>query len=659
MPPDLVKLDDLSTLVAAEDGRPLSVLTAGDGRLRLAVAPEQVDAGYLAMLLAAEDKRFYRHPGVDPLAMVRAVGQWLATGRVASGGSTITMQVARLLEPRPRTVAAKLRQIARAVQLEIRYSKRDILGMYLMLAPFGGNVEGVRMAALAYFQREPAELTAGQAALLAALPRSPERLRPDRHPDAAKAGRDTLVARLGRQNSIPAEMSAAATAEEIPVRRQAYGLAPHLARHLAARGGARDVWTTLNRPLQARLEAVAREEARWMGDGAVAILVADIATRRVLAWVGNSGLERPQGHVDMVLRRRSPGSALKPFIYAMGFDQHLIHPETVVEDRPTRFGGYMPRNFDREYQGQVTIREALIASLNTPAVAVLDRVGPDRFRTAMVDAGIALHLPDEAGPPGLALALGGVGVTLHDLVAGYAALASDGKVRSLTALGGQASGAPRPLVGAQAAAAITAILAGAPRPPQVAASGTDHRGISFKTGTSYGFRDAWAMGWTGRHVVGVWVGRVDGSPRPGAMGRTAAAPILFRAFDTLGGSAQYSVSDGPQVPASARAKAPVALAHLDGEGRVGGKPHILYPVGDGIIDIPTTKSGPIPSVPLTASGGRPPYRWYVDGIPLPASPEGNGMRWQPMGEGFVRVTVVDAQGRSDSRQTQIRFGSVR
>jgi penicillin-binding protein 1C len=388
-PPDITRKAATSPILLARHGEVLNILPAGDGQFRLAADPAKIDPFYLTVLLAAEDKRFFQHPGVDPLAMLRAAGQWLTAGHVRSGGSTITMQVARLIEPRRRTVFAKMRQVFRAVQLESRYSKQQILGLYLTLAPFGGNLEGVRMASLAYFGQEPEHLSPDQAILLAILPRSPEANRPDRHPEQTKSAMLRLVARLAAKGVLPATMADQIAATPIKGERIAYGAAPHLARRFARAGGGQSN-THIDKSLQLELEALARAESERQHGVGIAMLVTDLPERRIRAWIGSPGFSAPQGQVDMVTRLRSPGSALKPFIYAIAIDKGLIHPGTRLEDRQTRFGDYVPRNFDRAYTGTVTVTEALQQSLNLPAVILLDRLGPRWFHQTMQTLGLPL-----------------------------------------------------------------------------------------------------------------------------------------------------------------------------------------------------------------------------------------------------------------------------
>uniref|UniRef100_UPI003AA81155 transglycosylase domain-containing protein n=1 Tax=Thalassospira alkalitolerans TaxID=1293890 RepID=UPI003AA81155 len=326
------------------------------------------------MLIAYEDKRFYSHHGVDPLAMLRATAQAVRHGEIISGGSTLTMQVARLLEDSGTgSWRGKLRQIRVALALEAQLSKADILSLYLTLAPYGGNIEGVRAAARIWFDKEPERLTPAQAALLVVLPQSPESRRPDRHPEAAKAARTAALARFVRSGIITQDDADAALREPLPRNRHAFpALAPHLTARLHHDAPDTPVLrTTINAPLQAALEPLAQQALSDRDpQSSVAIMVADHQTGAVLATVGSGGWDRPGGFVDMTRALRSPGSTLKPLIYALAFDDGLAHPETLIDDRPTAFGSYAPQNFDGMYRGELRVSEALQLSLNIPAVAI-------------------------------------------------------------------------------------------------------------------------------------------------------------------------------------------------------------------------------------------------------------------------------------------------
>ena len=652
LPPDLHRWHDRSAILLAHDGSVLNVATTTDGMWRLATGPNDVDPHYLEMLLAAEDHRFRDHAGVDPMAAARAAWQLVTNGRIVSGGSTLTMQVARLLEPHPRSYLGKLRDALRALQLEERYGKDQILAMYLTLAPFGGNVEGVRAASLTWFGHEPGRLTPGEAAILVALPQRPASLRPDRHPARALTAAARVLDRLVQDARIPES-----DRETPPPRIAARFPFPRLAAHVAQRFRPADgepTRSTLDAAIQRAIEARADDVAATMTDGGdVAILIVDNRDLAIRGWVGGV-----RSALDLVRRRRSPGSALKPFIYGMAFDDLALLPDTLIEDRPLRIGDYAPEDFDRGFHGQVTAREALQQSLNVPAIALLDRLGPGRLAATLRDAGARLDFPSGDSAPSLPLALGGVGISLFDLTRLYVGLAHDGRVAPLRLVSRENPG-EAPLMSPRAAAQITEILRGAPPPdgwmPRALAAGAAQ--IAYKTGTSYGFRDAWALGYSANWTIGVWTGRADGTPRPGAYGRNTAAPVLFSLFDLLpaepgGDSTAFAADGGAPTPL------PRALAQFaDREGLRAlpnaKPPRILFPPDGAQLDV-TDETGRLGPVQLEADSGSPPYRWAVNGIPV-AAPELAALpRWQPDGPGFARITVTDAVGQRSSATIRLQ-----
>ncbi len=643
-PPDLGRLVGRSVVVVDRDGQLLRPFPTEQDTWRLPTRVDTVDPRYVSLLVMAEDRRFGLHPGIDPLAVIRAAGQGLRHGRVVSGASTLTMQVARLLNPRPRTLGAKLAESLRALQLQWRLGRSGVLDAYLTLAPFGGTLEGAEAAAQSWFGKSPRQLTLAEAALLVALPQSPERLRPDRHPKAAKAARDRILDRAVQRGVISADMAAAAQAEPVPViQRPLPMLAPHLAEYLArtAAPGA-VIRTHIDPSLQRALERLGQNELAKMNvPGDLAVVILSNHGHRLLAHLGSGQWIRRQ--VDLSRAVRSPGSTLKPFIYGVAFDDLSLHPYTLVDDLPQRFGAWMPNNFDQDFHGTMTVREALQRSLNIPAVLALDKVGPARMAALLSQAGLKLRFPP-SGDPGLPLALGGVGITLMDLTNLYAALANDGQTKAMDI----SPDYPAPpsqsrLIQAPAARVILDILEGSPAPDGIAlgTAVTRTRHIAFKTGTSYGYRDAWTIGVSADYTVGVWVGRADGMPRPGTQGRTTAAPIMFSIFGLLPPDhGRWSPPPGDH--ALFRRPPPPALARLTGpddpvQRRAGEKIRILFPPAGATVE--TVDQG----IALSARGGTPPLQWVADGLPLPAGTT----FWQPPGEGFARLAVVDAMGQRD------------
>lgn len=639
---------DYSPVVLDREGRILRAYAAHDGRWRLPATVEDVDPRFLDLLFAYEDRRFRQHPGVDPVALGRAALQFATSGHIVSGGSTITMQVARLLEPRKRrSLPAKLRQIVRAVELEATLGKKDILALYLSLAPYGGNIEGIRAASLSYFGKEPRHLTLAEAALLVALPQSPESRRPDRHPAVARAARDRVLARALGAGALSAEDVASAQTERVPAVRAAMPLVAAHAADEALADAPREFLhrLTIDADWQARLERLAQERVSAFGPKAsVGIVVIDNASGEIRARIGSAGYfdAGRAGQVDMTRAVRSPGSTLKPFIYGMAFEDGFLHPETLIDDKPLRYGNYAPENFDQTFQGMVTVRRALQQSLNVPAIAVLDRLGTDRLAARLGQAGAHLVLP-KGEAPGLAMGLGGVGVTLTDLTMLYAGLARGGAVSAAVERLGVVGNEER-LLGPVAAWYVADVLAGAP-PPEHAPRGR----IAYKTGTSYGFRDAWAVGFDRRTTVGVWVGRPDGAPVPGLVGRTAAAPILFDAFARLDQQPAPLAAAPAGAIKSTNARLPATLRQFAPEGIVAAPrnpPKIMFPPDGARLEL-ADPDHPLPLV-LKVAGGEGPVALLVNGVPRPADAGRRTFTFTPDGLGFVRLTVMDSRGISDS-----------
>jgi penicillin-binding protein 1C len=648
-----------SVQVVDAQGKLLRGFITADGSWRLPLAPEAVEPLYLTILKVYEDRRFDRHPGIDPLALARAVRQWIGHGRVISGASTLTMQTARLLQPRPRTLAGKLIEMLRALQLEWHYNKNEILGFYLTLAPFGGNLQGLRAASLAYLDKEPRHLTPAEAALLVALPQAPSRLRPDRFPKRARAARDKVLERMVRRGVLSQRQAAEARREPLSGRRYPMPFhAPHLARRLVAASPESSLHrTSIDGNLQRALEALARQQrARLDPRANLAVLVVDNRTYRVIVYIGSADFfdSRRSGQIDMVRAVRSPGSTLKPFIYGLGFEDLIIHPETLIDDVPTRFGNYAPTNFRHTYFGQVTVREALQRSLNIPAVKVLERVGPSRVAARLRAAGITLRWSEPRQPPGLPLVLGGVGTTLEDLVKLFAGIANGGQISPLRfALSDSPDTRPsQRLLNEEASWYLRRILMEAPPPRAVVAAGhaRDSRLRAHKTGTSYGFRDAWALGFDGAYTVGVWVGRPDGSPSPGRYGRNTAAPLLFRVFNLLPRrEANLPGSPPERVFQVANGGLPDRLKRFRRDP--GDHEHyqrslaIAFPV-DGSRVVLAIRDEQLEDLPLVARGGKRPLRWLVNGRPVSVPGLRRQAFWSPDGEGAARVTVVDSEGQT-------------
>ncbi len=653
--PPLGKDLETSHVVLDRDGKLLRAYATSEGRWRLPATEKDVDARFLKLLFAYEDKRFRAHHGVDVAALARAPCN---SPPAATSSPAARPSPCRWLAFWSRaSIAAFSPSCARSRarwRLEHALSKDQILALYLTLAPYGGNLEGIRAASLAYFGKEPRKLSLPEAALLVALPQSPELRRPDRFPDVARAARDRVLDRAAAAGVVPRDEIVRAKTANVPRERKPLPvLAPHAADQVvAAEPGQRIHRLTIDAGLQKTLQELALERVRALGPLiSVAILAVDNESGEVRARVASADYfdERRAGQVDMTQALRSPGSTLKPFIYGLGFEDGLLHPETLVDDRPARYGSYTPENFDLTFQGTVTVRRALQMSLNVPAIAVLGKVGVSRLSARLTQTGAALVLP-KGEAPGLAMGLGGVGVKLSDLVMLYTGLARMGSAVPLIEREGDVAQNPRRLLDPVAAWYVGNILIGAP-PPDNAQPGR----IAFKTGTSYGYRDAWAVGFDGRMTVGVWVGRPDGAPVPGLVGRAAAAPVLFDAF-ARSGNAPAPLAHAPKGAVFASTnKLPPPLQHFSSDRDLSATsepPRIMFPPNGAHIEL--TKGATHEPVALKIAGGAAPLTVMVNGVPL--APQG-GRRtvfFEPDGLGFVRLTVMDARGATDSVSVRLQ-----
>lgn len=606
--------DDLARVVLAEDGTPLWRFADAEGVWRYPVTADQVSPYYLEALLTYEDRWFYQHPGINPLALGRATWQNLTGGRVLSGGSTLSMQVARLLDPHSRTLPGKLRQVWRTLQLEWHLSKQQILELYLNRAPFGGTLQGVAAASWAYLGKSPLQLTPAEAALLAVLPQAPSRLRPDRHPQRARQARDKVLQRLGEYQVWPQQRIAEAQEEPLLLApRQEPALAPLLARRLNRADSPPLIHTTLDAALQRRLEDLLLGwRARLPERTSAAILVVESQTMAVRAYLGSVDLgdERRFGHVDMITALRSPGSTLKPFLYGMAMDEGLIHSESLLQDVPRRYGDYRPGNFSMGFSGPVAASSALALSLNLPAVQLLEAYGPKRFAAQMRMGGMPLRLP-AAAEPNLSLILGGAGSRLEDLVSGYSAFAREGMSARLR-LQPDAPLVERRLLSPGSAWIIRRILSGQARPDRDPTAELVQRPqLAWKTGTSYGFRDAWSIGVGPRYLIGIWIGRPDGTPVPGQFGLASAAPLMLQVHDVLSNrdSQRGIAATVPAVPGNVGVAA------------------ICWPLGQ-----PMARTDP--------NCRRQRFAWTLDNTTPPTLLAQD----QPLGVGLLEKVWVNAQG---------------
>ncbi|QLF93114.1 peptidoglycan glycosyltransferase PbpC [Pseudomonas sp. ABC1] len=607
--------DDQARVVLAEDGTPLWRFADRDGVWRYPVQPDEVSPYYLDALLTYEDRWFRQHPGVNPLALARAAWQNASGGRVVSGGSTLSMQVARLLDPHARDLPGKLKQLWRTAQLEWHLSKDEILALYLNRAPFGGTLEGVAAASWSYLGKPPSQLTRAEAALFAVLPQAPSRLRPDRHPERARAARDKVLRRLGEFAVWPEALIAEALEEPVFLApRREPSLAPLLARRLNRAGSPALIHTTLDAGLQLRLEDLLMGwRARLPERTSAAILVVEHESMAVRAYLGSVDIRDTArfGHVDMVRALRSPGSTLKPFLYGMALDAGLIHSESLLQDVPRHYGDYRPGNFSSGFIGPVSASEALATSLNLPAVQLLEAYGPKRFAGELRGVGLPIHLPALA-EPNLALILGGGGARLESLVTGYSAFARAG-LAARPRLQPDEQLRERRLLSPGAAWIVRRILSGQARPDRDPRAYLVQRpSLAWKTGTSYGFRDAWAIGVGPRHLIGVWIGRPDGTPVPGQFGLASAAPLLLQVHDLLANRDRQRGIAAPADPQPAEV----------------GVAAICWPLG-------------LPMSPDDPNCRRLRFAWTLEGTTPPTLLAAD----QPLGSGLRETFWVNAQGR--------------
>lgn len=514
-------------IVVDNQGEVLRRFADERGVWRYPTTSKQVSEYYIQALLSYEDRWFYQHPGINPLSLIRAFYQLISHGQIISGGSTLTMQVARLRYPEysggHKGLSGKVLQLARALQLEWYFSKHDILNYYLNHAPFGGTIEGVETASRHYFGHSAKRLTYAQAALLAGLPQAPSYYRPDRHPQRAQKQRDKVLQRMHAFNGLSNTELKRALSEDLGLQMSTSPLsAPLLSRRLVNKYDQLNrINTYIDRDLQLTVEQLASDNRGLFPAGAsIAMMVMKHGNGEVNAYVGSADFSDNSryGHVDMVSAMRSPGSTLKPFIYGMALDQGLIHSESLLMDVPLIFNDYRPTNFNVGFSGAVSVSEALQKSLNIPAVQLLEQISPSTFYAKLQSAGANLVLPTGA-KPSLAMGLGGVDIQLQQLVSLYSSLANNGKVISPRFIKEQKTQSSRSLLSRDAAWIIRDILLQGDRSRSA-------QPLALKTGTSSGYRDAWALAVTGQYTIGVWVGMPDNATMSGHYGAQTAVPLL-------------------------------------------------------------------------------------------------------------------------------------
>jgi len=668
---------DYSVQVNDRLGKRLYLFTTKAGYWRFPVEISQIDKQFIQLLLAYEDKRFYQHFGVDIFALARAGWQWISNGRIISGASTLAMQTIRLLEPAPRTVVSKVYEMIQAIRMEHYLSKDEILSLYLTLASYGGNIQGINAASLFYFNKQAKQLNLSQSALLIALPQSPETRRPDRYPLEAKKARNKVLSRLFSSNKdnnntyktyINSKGYQIAIKQNMISKRQSVTqLAPHLAMKVKQNKFINQnniskksvITTTLDYSLQKKTEELLKlKKSQFLSGETVAAIIVDNKTCQIIAYAGSADYNKGW-KLDLTRAIRSPGSALKPFIYGLGFDMNKLHPNTQVMDQPLRIKGYTPQNFNGQYMGKVSIKQALQNSLNIPAVLALNQVGPQYFVNRIKQTGVKLRLPDNQAA-GLPIALGGVGINLYDLVSLYTALANQGEFKSLSYTINPIlksknynkkaiNSSPKInqfLLSSSASWYLGDILKDSPVPEGFVNQIDSVNKIRFKTGTSYGYRDTWAVGYNDDFTIGVWSGRPDGAYMQKQTGINRAAPILFSLFDrTFYRQKNYKQKVVGIIPNNVLQLSNKQLPnHLKWLGMNAFNAYktilaIHYPVDGSNISLHKHKN-----IVLKGQGGEKPYQWIINGDLFKNTEDKNTLQWKVPSTGQYNLTLIDAKG---------------
>ena len=543
-----------TVIISDKEGVPLRFFLPKDKQWRFPVELKDIDPDLINAVIQSEDRWFYSHPGVNPAAIARALYKNIEAGKVVSGASTIPMQIARLSEPKRRTLLSKAVEAFRALQLKRHFEDDELLEIYLNIAPYGGNIEGIGAASYFYFKKSPRALEPHEIALLTLLPRSPTKYDPIRNPQIALKKRNNVLKMLQSRGIFTQGSVSIALGKPIPVKRKKQPFsAPHFTDFVHNQSSeSENIKTTLDSSIQYISEAVARKhigDLRSQGIQNLAIVVIENDDRELRAMLGSSNFFEKDfsGQVNSTLSRRSPGSALKPFLYAMALDKGLVIPDTYMLDIPTDFSGYVAENYDDKYRGRITMRNSLILSLNAPAVRLLSRVGLKDFHDLLLRGGLKT-LDRPFMQYGLPLVLGSGEVTLLDLTNLYATLAEDGVHRTVKVVSGpQQDSTKTKLFSPEASYLITEILTELKRPDMPSRSWAlteDVPEVAWKTGTSYGHRDAWSIGYSDNYTIGVWVGNPDGHGVKGISGAEHAAPILFDLFRAVEGGSKVAEPEG-------------------------------------------------------------------------------------------------------------------
>ena len=550
----LPSLKPYSLVVEDREGRILQAFLAPDGVWRIRTSPDEIPQRMKDILIRREDRWFYYHMGVNPVAVVRAFFQNVRAGHRVSGASTITMQIARMLEPKQRTYLNKVVEMFRAMQLETKYSKRQLLEIYLSIAPLGGNIEGLKSASLLYFQTSLERLNIAQLFDLILIPGDPNRLQPDRNPDRLYQERTREASQWIREGLLTAVDSAVIWNTPARASRRALGVrAPHFALRVHEMFPQEaEIRSSLDLSVQSVVENLLSNHMRsWKQRGVQngAVLVVRNSSREVIAYAGSEAFDdaSASGQVDAVRALRSPGSTLKPLLYAMEMERGRLTPRTRLLDTPYDAEGFIAENYDGTYSGYVYADDALRRSLNVPMVRMLKSAGLDAFLDFTSNAGFA-SLRVQRPHLGLSVILGGCGVTLEELVAAYAAFPSGGEYLPLN----YRSDVPRRdgqrIFSPSSAWMVTEILRSLDRPdlPNNFDYALNLPAVAFKTGTSYGRRDAWSIGYSAEYTVGVWIGNVDQKGNPELVGSRSAAPLLIDLFNTISSGAQKAILPQPK-----------------------------------------------------------------------------------------------------------------
>lgn len=624
----LEKFKDLSPLLLDKDLSIISTKQSKDEKWRFLTKPEDVPDLYLKMLIHFEDKRFYDHFGVDPFALARALFKAIKHRKIISGGSTLTMQVVRLLTPRKRTVFSKVLEIVEAVLLECRFSKNEILTFYLTLTPEGNNFEGIKAASFGYFKKDPKDLNLAQMALLVAIPQSPTKFRPNKYPENAKYARNKVLKRsfhiLNEQDVKDAKNDPISS-----IKQTFPAYAPHFLEHFKNKA---IIYSTLDGTLQRQTLNLIKTKHPLNQDAiTLSILIVENASQKIRTYIGSFdylNIEK-KGYIDMIPAIRSPGSTLKPFIYAKALDQKIIDINTLIKDTKQYFKDYAPSNFEGSFHGDVTIEQALQQSLNIPAVILLNKIGVKQFLYDL-ESFVTMKFEKE-GVAGLPIALGGLGISLYDLTSLYVGLANDGMFNPLLKEENakNLSIHQRALMTKETALKIKKILQGAPPPVGfLPLFSIQSNPIAFKTGTSYGGRDALCIGYTKDFTVAVWIGRADGTAISSNIGRLNAAPIVFSIFTSLLPASSYVDEDVVLKMPLPKGTAKKIKNTIDQPFK------IIIPQENAKI-LQSTKP-----IELKAFGKYTSLTWIVNGQTLSSN------KWMPKIPGFYTISAIDERGIS-------------